>query len=125
MNRRNQKRPNHNRIAELEKEINRLTIELNAEKQWSQILKNNCEEIEKQHRNLRELLKYHSLVLIILNLLGNYTDATDIGKAIQININKYFKGLTDSIMALPTYEDDYDDTDEEYEDEEEFGNASM
>ena len=114
-----------NRIADLKEEISRLTIELNAEKQWSQILKDNCEEAEKQRRNYRELLKYHSLVLIILNLLGNYTDATDIGKAIQININKYYKGLTDSLMALPTYEDYYDDTDEEYEDEEEFDNASM
>jgi len=114
-----------NRIADLKKEISRLTIELNAEKQWSQILKDNCEEAEKQRRNYRELLKYHSLVLIILKLLGNYTDATDIGKAIQINIDKYYKGLTDSFMALPTYDDYYDDTDEEYEDEEESGDASI
>lgn len=114
-----------NRIADLEKEISRLTIELAAEKKWSKILIDNCKEVEKQHRNYRELLKYHSLVLIILNLLGSYTDRTDIGKAIQININEYYKGLTESIMALPTYEDEDDDTDEEYEDEEEFGNASM
>lgn len=114
-----------NRIADLEKEIRRLKIELTAEKKWSQILKDNCMEADKQHRNYRELLKYHSLVLIILNLLGNYTNATDIGKAIQININKYYKGLTDSLMALPTYDDYYDDTDEEYEDEEESGDASI
>ena len=30
-----------------------------------------------------------------------------------------------SIMALPTYDDYYDDTDEEYEDEEESGDASI
>jgi hypothetical protein len=114
-----------NRIADLKKEISRLTIELTAEKQWSQILKDNCEEAEKQRRNYRELLKYHTLILIIFNLLCNYTHSCDIGKAIQININKYYKGLTDSIMALPTYEDDYDDTDDEYEDEEESGDASI
>ena len=111
------------RTTDLEKEISRLTNELIGAEQWNQVLQENCEEAEKQRRNYRELLKYHTLILIIFNLLCNYTHSSDIGKAIQININKYYKGLTDSIMALPTYDDDYDDTDEEYEDEEEYEEA--
>ena len=120
MNRRNQKKPNHNRIADLEQEVSRLTNELIGSEQWNQILKANCEEAEKQRRSYRELLKYHTLIMIILNLLRGYTHSSDIGKAIQINVNKYYKGLTDSIMALPTYEDENDnnDEDEEYDDEE-------
>jgi hypothetical protein len=112
-----------NRTTDLEKEISRLTIELTAEKKWSQILKQNCEEADKLCRNHRKLLKYHSLVLIILNLLSSYTDRTDIGKAIQININKYYKGLTHALMTLPIYDDNYDDTDEEFEDEEDSDDA--
>ena len=115
----NNKKSN-NRIADLEQEISRLTNEIIGEKQWNQILQDNCDEAEKQRRNYRELLKYHTLIMIIFNLLHNYTHSSDIGKAIQINVNKYYKGLAESIMALPTYIEDNDNDDDEEDGEEEL-----
>lgn len=116
---------NDKKIAQLEEKIRNLNLELESETGLNEILSESCDNSEKQITNFKQLLKYHTLILIVMNLLRGYTDSNEIGRAIQCNINKYYKGLTDSIMALPTYDDYYDDTDEEYEDEEESGDASI
>lgn len=107
----NNKKPNR-RIADLEKEISRLTNELIGAEQWNQVLQENIEDSEKQRVAYRRLLKYQTLVLIILNLLSRYTDANDMGRAIETNINRYYRGLTSDIMNIPG-----DDTIDNFENE--------
>lgn len=105
------KKPNR-RIGDLEKEISRLTNELIGAEQWNQVLQENIEDSEKQRVAYRRLLKYQTLVLIILNLLSRYTDANDMGRAIETNINRYYRGLTSDIMNIPG-----DDTIDNFENE--------
>lgn len=58
----NNKKPNR-RIADLEKEISRLTNELIGAEQWNQVLQENIEDSEKQRVAYRRLLKYQTLVV--------------------------------------------------------------
>jgi uncharacterized protein (DUF952 family) len=54
-----------------------------------------------------------------MNLLGGYTDSNEIGRAIQCNINRYYKGLTDDLMIIPIDNDTMED-DNSYEDNNEI-----
>ena len=54
-------------------------------------------------------MKYQTLILIVMTLLQNYTHTNDIGRSIQININKYLKGLTDDLLNNLTDDDAVDD----------------
>ena len=47
-----------------------------------------------------------------MNLLSRYTDANDMGRAIETNINRYYRGLTSDIMNIPG-----DDTIDNFENE--------
>ncbi len=114
------KKPNR-RIADLEKEISRLTNELIGAEQWNQVLQENYEDSEQQRVAYRRLLKYHTLVLIIMSLLSQYTDANDMGRAIEININRYYKGLTSDIMNIPGDDTIDNFEDESFDDDEEYG----
>lgn len=114
----NNKKPRHSRIDKLEAQKKRLTHQLNACYQMNEILSDNLDDIEKQRVACRRLLKYHTLVLIIMNLVCQYTESNDIGRVIRANINRYYKGLTSDLMNIPG-DDMIDNLDEELENENE------
>ena len=112
-----------NQIKQLQQDIQRLTDELAASERLTDYYADSYESAEKQRIACRRLLKYHSMVMILLNLVSRYTDNNDLGMAIQSNINRYYKGLTESIMSIPGDDsiDNFEDNefeDEEYDEEE-------
>ena len=105
-----------NKIKQLQQDIQRLTDELVASEKLTDYYANSYESAEKQRIACRRLLKYHSMVMILLNLVSRYTSCNDMGMAIQTNINKYYKGLTESIMSIPgddSIDNEFEDDDEE------------
>ena len=114
----NNKKTRHSRIDKLEAQKQRLSYQLNACQQMNEILSNNLEDREKQRVAYRRLLKYHTLVLIIMNLVCQYTESNDMGRVIRANINRYYKGLTSDLMNIPG-DDMIDNLDEELENENE------
>lgn len=111
-----------NQIKQLQQDIQRLTDELVDSEKLTDYYANSYESAEKQRIACRRLLKYHSMVMILLNLVSRYTSCNDMGMAIQTNINKYYKGLTESIMSIPgddSIDNEFEDDDEEDEDGEE------
>ena len=109
---------NDKKIAQLEEKIRNLNLELESETGLNEILSESCDNSEKQITNYKQLLKYHTLILIVMNLLKGYTDSNEIGRAIQCNINKYYKGLTDDLMIIPIDNDTIEDNDSYDEDNE-------
>jgi hypothetical protein len=97
-------------IKQLQQDIKRLSDELAATEKLADYYADRYESSEK-------LMKFHSLVLVIMSLVYQYTDADDMGRAIRTNINRYYKGLTADLMNIPG-----DDTaslyDNEFEDDE-------
>ena len=95
-------------INQLQQDIKRLSDELAASERLTDYY---CDSYE----SCRKLMKYHTLVLIIMNLVYQYTDADDMGRAIRTNINRYYKGLTEDLMNMPgndttcLYDNEFDD----------------
>lgn len=107
-------------IKQLQQDIQRLTDELIASEKLSDYY---CDSYE----SCRKLMKYHTLVLVIMNMVYQYADADDMGRAIRTNINRYYKGLTSDLMNIPgddtesLYDnDEYDDGEEDKDGEDEL-----
>ena len=117
-----------NKIKQLQQDIQRLTDELVASEKLTDYYANSYESAEKQRIAGRRLLKYHSMVMILLNLVSRYTSCNDMGMAIQTNINKYYKGLTESIMSIPgddSIDNEFEDKYNEKEEEESVGEDEL
>ena len=97
------------KIKELEQEIKKL-------KQSLDVCIDLNEGLDKERTSYRRIIKYHTLVLIIMNLVSRYTSCNDMGAVIERCINGYYKELTAALMNIPG-----DDSIDNFEDNE-FGN---
>lgn len=112
-----------NQIKQLQQDIKRLSDKLTATEKLTDYYADKYNSAEKQRIACRRLLKYHTMVMILMNLVSRYTDNNDLGTAIQTNINQYYKGLTEKIMSIPGDDsidnfEDYEFDDDEYNEEE-------
>ena len=111
-------------VKHLQEDIKRLSDELAATEQLTDYYADSYESAKK-------LMKYHTLVLVILNMVYQYTDADDMGRAIRTNINRYYKGLTSDLMNIPgddtesLYDNEFEDEYNEKEEEESVGEDEL
>ena len=101
-------------IKELENEIKFLNKSLDFSRIMNKNLENNYNEVDKQRINYRRLIKYHTLLLILMNLLTTSSGDTDIDKIVKRNIMEYYRAMNLDFMELPN---DNDVTDNEFDDE--------
>lgn len=99
-------------IKQLQQDIKRLSDELAASERLADYYCDSYESAEKQRIACRRLIKYHTMVMVLMNLVSRYTACNDLGRAIEANINKYYKGLTEDLMNIPG-----DDTESLYDNE--------
>ena len=110
------------KIKELEEKIKFLNKSLDYSAQLNLTLQNNYDEVEKQRVNYRRIIKYHSLLLIVMSLLSQTKENTDIDKLIKRNIMDFYSAMSKDMMEIPN--DDNDVTDNEFDDETEEYNES-
>lgn len=103
------------KIKELEEKIKFLNKSLDYSAQLNLTLQNNYDEVEKQRVNYRRIIKYHSLLLIVMSLLCQTNGNTDIDKLIKRNIMDFYSAMSKDMMEIPN--DDNDITDNEFDDE--------
>ena len=103
------------KIKELEEEIKFLNKSLNYSAHLNNILQNRFDEAEKQRINYRKVIRYHSLLLIVMSLLSQTNGETDIDKLIKRNIMDFYSALSKDLMEIPN--DDNEIIDNEFEDE--------
>lgn len=105
-------------VKHLQDDIKRLSDELAATEKLTDYYADSYESFKK-------LMKYQTLVLVIMSLVYQYTDANDMGRAIRTNINRYYKGLTSDLMNIAGddtesfYDNEYNEDEEEFSDGEE------
>ena len=102
------------KIKELENEIKFLNKSLDFSRIMNKNLENNYDEVNKQRINYRRIIKYHTLLLILMNLLTTSSGNTDIDKIVKRNIMEYYRAMNLDFMELPN---DNDVTDNEFDDE--------
>ena len=105
------------KIKELEEEIKFLNKSLNYSAHLNNILQNRFDVVYKERINYRRIIKYHSLLLIVMSLLSQTNGETDIDKLIKRNIMDFYSALSKDLMEIPN--DDNEIIDNEFEDEEE------
>jgi hypothetical protein len=106
------------KIKELEEEIKFLNKSLDYSAHLNKTLQNRFDEAEKQRINYRKVIRYHSLLLILMSLLSQQTKGnTDIDKLIKRNIMDFYSAMCKDLMEIPN--DDNEIIDNEFEDEEE------
>lgn len=103
------------KIKELEQEIKFLNKSLNYSAHLNNILQNRFDVAEKQRINYRKVIRYHSLLLIVMSLLSQTNGETDIDKLIKRNIMDFYSALSKDLMEIPN--DDNEIIDNEFEDE--------
>ena len=105
------------KIKELEQEIKFLNKSLNYSAHLNNILQNRFDVVEKQRINYRKVIRYHSLLLIVMSLLSQTKENTDIDKLIKRNIMDFYSSLSKDLMEIPN--DDNEIIDGEFDDDEE------
>jgi hypothetical protein len=108
-------RHTHGKIKELEEEIKFLNKSLDYSVHLNNILQNRFDEAEKQRINYRKVIRYHSLLLIVMSLLSQTNGETDIDKLFKRNIMDFYSALSKDLMEIPN--NDNDVTDNEFDNE--------
>lgn len=108
-------RHTNRKIKELETEIKFLNKSLDFSRIMNENLENNYNELEKERINYRRIIKYHSLLLIVMSLLSQTKGDTDIDKLIKRNIMNFYSSLSKDLMEIPNDENEI--IDNEFDDE--------
>ena len=108
-------RHTHGKIKELEEEIKFLNKSLDYSAHLNKTLQNRFDVVEKQRINYRKVIRYHSLLLILMSLLSQTKGDTDIDKLIKRNIMDFYSAMCKDLMEIPN--DDNEIIDNEFEDE--------
>ena len=103
------------KIKELEQEIKFLNKSLDYSTHLNNILQNRFDDVYKERINYRRLIKYHSLLLIVMSLLSQTKGETDIDKLIKRNIMDFYSSMSKDLMEIPN--DDNEIIDDEFNDE--------
>lgn len=102
------------KITELMQEIKYLYTELDCCRNMNEILSTNYEQVNSERNNYRRIIKYHSLLMVLANLLTQGAPKTDIDRILKQNIMNFYKAMTNDLMTITEDEDEKFD-DEEYE----------
>lgn len=103
------------KTKELEQEIKFLNKSLDFSRIMNKNLENNYNELEKEKINYRRIIKYHSLLLIVMSLLCQSKGNTDIDKLIKCNIMDFYSAMCKDLMEIPNDENEI--IDNEFDDE--------
>ena len=105
------------KIAELESEIKNLNESLDSSSIMIEIMNQHFDKVFKEKNDYRRLIKYHSLLLIIMGLIAQSEGKTDIDMMVKRHIQEYYRALAEDLVDVE--EEDNEDEDE-YDDSEEF-----
>lgn len=94
------------KTKELEQEIKFLNKSLDFSRIMNKNLENNYNELEKERINYRRIIKYHSLLLIVMSLLCQSKGNTDIDKLIKCNIMDFYSAMCKDLMEIPNDENE-------------------
>jgi hypothetical protein len=108
------------KIAELMQEIKSLNAALDNSNNMNEILRTNYDQVNIERINYRKFIKYHSLLMVLANLLTQGAPKTDIDRILKQNIMNFYKAMTNDLMTITEDEDEEFD-EEEYEEDAESG----
>ena len=114
---RNNNTETNKKIVELEKEIDNLNTALGYSQNMTEIMRHNYDQANSERINYRRIIKYHSLLMVLANLLTQNDGKTDIDRILKQNLMDFYKAMTKDLMEISDGNDEIFDDDEEYEED--------
>lgn len=103
-------------IRELKQEIKRLKKSLDITLDLNEVLQKNNNKLDKEGVNYRRIIKYSTMLMLLMNLITNNSGDTDINKIFNRNINEFYRAMNNDLMKIPNCDNEI--IEEEFEDEE-------
>lgn len=100
-----------------EEKIRQLEREMEMLKQSIDISLGLYEDLQKERVSYRRIIKYSTMLMLLMNLITSNSGDTDIGSVLKRNIQEFYRSLNNDLMQIPT--DDNEIIDNVFEDEEE------
>lgn len=100
------------KIKELEDKIMLLNKSLDYSHNMNQLLRESYNDADKKIAVYRKIIKYHTLLLVVMNLLCNTKENDDVTSIIKNNILEYYKKINLDMMNIPTNDDEEEGYDE-------------
>ena len=105
------------KIKELEQEIKKL-------KQSLDVCIDLNEGLDKERTSYRRIIKYNTMLMLLMNLISSSNTDTDIDRIVKRNIQEYYRSMNNDLMQIPTNDkEEFDDEkreNNEWDGEEEF-----
>ena len=105
-------------IRELKQEIKRLKQSLDITIDLNDVLHKNNNKLDKERVNYRRIIKYSTMLMLLMNLLTSNSGNTDIDKIFNHNINEFYRLMNNDLMKIPNYDNEI--IEEEFEDDKEY-----
>lgn len=105
------------KIAELEKEIDNLNTALGYAQNMTEIMSRNFDQANSERINYRRIIRYHSLLMVLANLLCQNDGNTDINRILKQNLMDFYRAMTKDLMNIAEDENETFDDEEEYDTE--------
>lgn len=107
------------KIKQLEDKIKILNKSRDFLAQINETLHNNYDEADRQRINYRKIIKYLTLLFVVMNLLCDTEGYDDITRIIKRNIMDYYKKINMDLMEIKIQDDEEFDDEEDSDGEEE------
>ena len=104
------------KVRELKDEIKRLKQSLDITIDLNEVLQKNNNKLDKERINYRRIIKYSTMLMLLMNLITSNSGNTDIDKIFNHNINEFYRLMNNDLMKIPNYDNEI--IEEEFEDEE-------
>lgn len=101
------------KIKKLEEENKVLNKSRDFLARINETLHNNYDVVNEERLHYRRLIKYHTLLLMLMNLLTSDGGDTKIDRIFKRNINEYYRMMNNDLTKIPN-----DDETERFDDRE-------
>ena len=102
------------KVKELEDEIKRLKQSLDITIDLNDVLHKNNNKLDKERINYRRIIKYSTMLMLLMNLITSNSGDTDIDKIFNRNINEFYRLMNNDLIKIPNYDNEI--IEEEFED---------
>ena len=103
------------KVRELKDEIKRLKQSLDITIDLNEVLQKNNNKLDKERLNYIRVIKYTTILMLLLNIITSNSGNTDIDKIFKRNINEFYRIMNNDLMKIPNYDNKI--IEEEFEDE--------
>ena len=104
------------KIAELENEIKNLNESLDNSSSMIEIMNQHFDKVLKEKNDYKKLLKYHTLLLIIMGLIAQSEGKTDIDMMVKRHIQEYYRALAEDLADVDEEDNEDNEDEDEYDD---------